>query len=567
MRIKSGWKNWMRKLATLMLVGTLSSQSDAGEKLALLIGVNDYSKSDALAELEFAAKDVSDLRSTLLASGYAPANVVILNGENGNSAPSRQNILEAVEKLQKRDGERASSVMLVFAGHGFNENAESYLCSEDYSDSQGTESALSVSVLAAELMEVQADAHLLILDACRNEFVADRNTEFNLSNPLDRMELQENSTAQGMVILSSCMPQQMSFESRELKNGVFLHFLNKGLRGAADFEADGNGIVTDHELTEYVSSHTMQFTQRRFDTPQIPWAESHATAASIPLVELSMEVRAELGRVERKTGIQLRNEQMAEMKTADGVMLLVGGNEMFRQRARQRFGEAIELAPEMYMPRRLNSLMCVMEGNGNPSRAAEMYSEAISDMTAVNSTLRVVVPYSAEEVSMWQPAAGKNRYSRMSSKLTRGDVVEVVGMQTLNGRPHLKISRVHHWREEGAVGDNIESVTALVSLSEVATAEANPQLLEDLNRSRKPTTEEIRQRQRSLTASGSEVANGLRVAGAIANTAGAGKVGGKLAAAAPIVDAAARLKQAKQQGRRDPAAARQLIQGIIRIAR
>ncbi len=572
MRIESGWKNWMRRLAAVVLAGACVSSGYAGDKLALLIGVNDYSGSGeaatSLPSLKYAAKDVSDLRTTLLESGYTTDDVVVLNGQDANAAPTRENILAAVEQLQGRTGDRASSVMVVFAGHGFNEHSESYLCPRDYHSSRGRDSAISVSVLSEELMAIDADAHLLILDACRNEFVSDRSTEFNLSNPLDRMEVREGSNAQGLVILSSCMPQQMSFECSELQNGVFLHFLNKGLHGAADFEADGNGIVTDSDLTEYVSRHTMAYSQRRFDTVQMPWAESHATAASIPLVHLSDEVLAELGRVERKTGSELRKEQMAEMKTGDGVMLLVGNSDVSRQRARQRFGEAIELAPSMYMPRRLNSLMCVMEGNRDPKQAAAMYQQAIDDMTAVDSTLRVVVPYASNDVSMWQSTGSRNRYTTMSEKLTGGDVVEVVGMQTLNGRPHLQISRVHHWRDEGDLGDNVKSLTALVSLSDVATTEANEQLLEDLNRSRKPTMEEVRERQGYRTAyRPSNAATALHTAGIYTSAAGAGEVGGYLQQAAPIVDAVQRLKAAKAQGRRDPQAARQLGRGILGFVR
>jgi formylglycine-generating enzyme required for sulfatase activity len=80
----------------------------------------------------------------------------------------------------------------------------------------------------------------------------------------------------GVMVLASCAPGQVSLEDDDLQHGVFMHFLVKGLAGAADergeeLQGNGNGRVSLSELFDYASQQTELFVKRRrvVQTPQL----------------------------------------------------------------------------------------------------------------------------------------------------------------------------------------------------------------------------------------------------------------------------------------------------------
>jgi len=62
-------------------------------------------------------------------------------------------------------------------------------------------------------------------------------------------------------MLLSSMGNEYSIESAGIRQGVFSHYLIRGLKGEAD--ADHNRIVTVNELYNYVSTNVAQRTNRQ----------------------------------------------------------------------------------------------------------------------------------------------------------------------------------------------------------------------------------------------------------------------------------------------------------------
>ena len=79
MPLGTTWLKWIRNAILAALFGVAATAVDAGDRHALLIGYNDYSAKNDLQPLKFAAKDVSDLRATLIEMGYGAEDITVLN--------------------------------------------------------------------------------------------------------------------------------------------------------------------------------------------------------------------------------------------------------------------------------------------------------------------------------------------------------------------------------------------------------------------------------------------------------------------------------------------------------
>lgn len=513
MPLKSRWTRWIRTILGAAVVTMTAASVDAGDRHALLIGYNNYSMKNGLQPLNFAAKDVSDLRATLIEMGYDAEDITVLNAKDGNASPTAATIQAELEKLKMSAAkEPGGSVMIVFAGHGFNHEGESYLCPADYTKERPTESAIPVHDVAKALAESEADGRYLIVDACRNEFVSAGEAEFNLGTGLKKLRVSGRNDAQGTVVLSSCMPGQQSWEVEQPKdnrtgspsprqNGVFMHYIMQGLRGAADVydqQTGFDGVITATELHEYAARETLRFVNAQEDTIQRPWADMHTTA-NLAIVTLDEEQKRSLGSVERRSAQSLLDQEVAEQKTGDGVMLLVGGDRDLRPLATLRFSQAIELSPELYMPRRLRALLSILDGNNNKEKSPVLYRNALADMEAVGSSLRIAIPYDSEPIEVLGPSTkvdGKSVYTSVS-RVNAGDVIEVDDIADANGVTWLKVRRINRWLVDESTGTGQESVEGYIQLANVARPEADKAQLQDINRLRKPTAEELRLMNRS----------------------------------------------------------------------
>jgi len=513
MPLRTTWLKWIRNSLVAAFFGCAAMSVEAGDRHALLIGYNDYKSETGLQPLRYAAKDVSDLRATLLEMGYDADDIVVLNGKDGSPSPTAEKIRAALTKMEGAVAdEPGSSLMIVFAGHGFNHEGESYLCPADYQQERPTESAIAVAEVSRILEGARADGRYLIIDACRNEVLSTGSAEFNLRTGLKKLRISDRKGAQGVVVLSSCVPGQQSWEIDEPaihrsgspqpnKNGVFMHFIMQGLRGAADVfdQTTGfDGIITATELHEYAARETFRFVNAEFDTVQNPWADVHATA-SLGIVTLNEEQRQKLGRVERRSAQSLLDQELAEQKTGDGVMLLVGGERELRPMATVRFSQAIELSPDLYMPRRLRALLNVLEGNNAQSRSADLYQSALNDMKAIGSPLRIAIPDDAQDLPIYGPSTelnGSKEYKALT-KVSGGDVLEIEDLQVASNVSWLKVRRINRWLGDENTGAAQETLHGYIQLSKLARPEADKAQLRDINRLRKPTAEELRVMSRS----------------------------------------------------------------------
>jgi hypothetical protein len=386
-----------------------------------------------------------------------------------------------------------------------------------------------------------AAGRFLIIDACRNEHLSRADDEFNLRSSLAKLH-GSNAEAQGVMVLSSCMPNQTSHEVGQSRrpanqnqtnvpaprnNGVFLHYVMQGMLGAADTVSANqdlgfDGLITAGELCDFVCLETRRFVQAEFDTNQTPWNDTHGTGQLV-ITRLSAQQKAARPHVKVRSQQSLLDQQIAEHHTGDGVMLLVGGDEQLRPLAAKRFTEAIELSSDLYMPRRLRALLSVLEGNNSQKLAPEKYRSALADMQHVGSNLRLAMPYDAKPLQFDQ--ATQSQYRPVSLQtINPGDVIEVNGIEFRNGTWKLQVCRVNRWMTDDGVQIR-EDVDLQVDLTLVATPAASKAQFQDVNRLRKPTSEELKiiNNNRHVAMNAPNAGELLQISGEIAKVAGGGK--------------------------------------------
>src|SRR4051794_11818752 len=164
-----------RLIVTVLILGWVGpslaiAQASAGQKIALLVGVNAYDHSN-LEDLKFAERDVEKLADLLRVYGYDRTTVLTNTAgqRDARLSPTLENIrreLTAVlEKRTKRD-----TVLVVLSGHGLQPDGtkDSYFCPANGEPGK-VETLLSLTQMYRHLDDSGAGVKLLLVDACRND--------------------------------------------------------------------------------------------------------------------------------------------------------------------------------------------------------------------------------------------------------------------------------------------------------------------------------------------------------------------------------------------------------------
>jgi uncharacterized caspase-like protein len=511
--------NWIcALLATWAASGVVPQLAEAGVKRAVIVGINESSPQSKLPKLHFAAADAERMREVLILAGYDPRHIRVLvtTASDPLDQPSRTNIVAALRELTNpADGEPTDSVMFVYAGHGFNEHRESFLCPTDFDSQAPQKSALQVSELATLLADSPAPEKFVVLDACRNEAIAEDNREFNLLTGLKTMRLNSDK-GQGVVFFSSCLAGEQSVEEKTLGHGVFLHYFAQALEGYADYVVGNHdGKVTASEAIDYAARRCSGFVQQRYDIRQTPWSDSHSTAElviSVPPADtwervkeacLQQGTTGDLNkRIDSLLPISRKN---AESKLDAAIGSLVSGD---RNATVRLASEAIEYDEKFYLARRIRSVMYQIQGNQSGTKAAEFYEKAIEDMRVVGSRLRI---------SLAGPQQLKNGNSQ-PVPMNMGDVVLVEGLELFQNQYWLKITGVQRKGVEGGAGIALEERVGFIPLAAVANPQSTEAQIRDLNRAQKPTRSDVvaqqQQAQLNPVRPAQPMGDGSRLAGA-----------------------------------------------------
>jgi len=255
------------------------------EGRVLIIGIADYRNVEfkhagneyRFDELSYSVADARDMKAVL---GEQFTNVKVLLNEEATYGA----IKEAVKEwLGAADSDEMS--VLYFSGHGAYEpdmngdemdGLDEVLVPYDYSKA---ETFIVDDELNDWFKDLPAENVVYIADSCHSgtsskavrTFSTPSNTKSVAGNPLDDSVGSDFSrdvsartkggSAQQVVSLEASKPNQDAMEDPELEQGVFTHFLVKGLKGSADKDEDGK--IGVEELFSFSHDRVMEYTENR----------------------------------------------------------------------------------------------------------------------------------------------------------------------------------------------------------------------------------------------------------------------------------------------------------------
>ena len=218
------------------------------KKVALLVGVSNYHQ-QGISVLPSATKDAMAIKQVLQRQdmgGFAGTDIILLPN------PTEKKMKEAIYNLFAKC--KANDLLLFyFSGHGLN---GSFLPI----DFDGFNNKISHEEIAGAFNKCKAKYKLCLADACHSgSILAMRSGE---TDPVLTQYYQTLAkSVSGTALIMSSKAEETSLESSGLRQGVFSHFLIRGLKGEADKNKDK--IVSVQELYEFIAENVRAYTGNR----------------------------------------------------------------------------------------------------------------------------------------------------------------------------------------------------------------------------------------------------------------------------------------------------------------
>lgn len=298
------------------------------ENYAFLVGVGDYDPKE-LQPLPFTRNDIQEFSRALQNSRYEKQNIVLMHDDirvlsDKRYLPIARNIRDELQLLLSVL-DPADSIIVAFAGHGVQFSGENvnYFCASDARlDDKDRSSLVSMKDVYEALEKCPAKRKLLLVDACRN----DPQSTIKRSGGNVKLESvtrpQSLSVPGGLVAFFSCAAGQRSFESPELKHGVFFHSVLKGWQGAAD---NGDGNLTVTELAGYVTKETKDYVRLNLGAAQTPYLKAELidewVLTKTKAIKAVYNRRAEVDQALASVDLS-KNSYQVEFDTTLGTILL-----------------------------------------------------------------------------------------------------------------------------------------------------------------------------------------------------------------------------------------------------
>lgn len=248
-----------------------------GQKRALIIGASKYTEA---GKLRFTVKDAEDFRNFLVKEWkFSPNSITLLTDSAEQGFPIKKTVQKFCDAMV-RDLDQNSIVVVFFSGHGARLNNEDYLAPLDADLNDIAGSCVSANKLIRDIEGKRPRQALFFFDACRNP-LEDEDAkpiaiklkhEFERFGPEKKEAEPKTDPGPEEAMLYSCEPTQFSQEDPSLKQGVFTHYLLKGLAGAPD--AVQNGRITFDSLKNYVRQQVSMHVSSSNGGQQKPWGLS-----------------------------------------------------------------------------------------------------------------------------------------------------------------------------------------------------------------------------------------------------------------------------------------------------
>ena len=235
---------------------------DKGKIWAVVIGISQYQQ---VRPLKYADKDASAFHDYLLHQvGVPEEQMMYLLNEQATLF----NLKRTLGTDLKRKAGPHDTVIIYYAGHGAPETdamspdgdgLEKYLIPHDADPQDLYATGLPMREVETIFRRLSAERVIFITDSCYSGATAGRtfSTASRRATVSDKF-LARLAKGKGRVVLTASRAGEVSEERDDLQHGVFTFYLLQGLKGGADYNADG--IITVDEAYSYVSTHVPQVT-------------------------------------------------------------------------------------------------------------------------------------------------------------------------------------------------------------------------------------------------------------------------------------------------------------------
>ena len=223
-----------------------------GNALALIIGVDSYSKTPARAiYADSDAKVFTDYATQKLG---IPGNRIktLVN----NSADESGMLLAVKDWLSRSVKQGDTDVYIFFAGHGLasDDGEQMYLLPYDGSPRLLEKTAILRQELFSDISATNPRSVTVFLDTCYSGTT--RGTDMLIASRPIGIRALEQSIPDNFTVMTAAAGDQTAKPLEEAKHGMFSYFLMKGMEGEAD--ANNDNQITAGELHAYVEQNVVQ---------------------------------------------------------------------------------------------------------------------------------------------------------------------------------------------------------------------------------------------------------------------------------------------------------------------
>ncbi|MDH7517263.1 MAG: caspase family protein [Candidatus Thermoplasmatota archaeon] len=224
----------------------LNVESLAGGRKALVVGVADYPPAGPGGpDLQYTDDDARGMREVLKQNGWNENDITIFIDSQGTEGA-------ITNKLNEIAGQTTSSSvsLFFFSGHGTKDgNGEAICCYDSY-------------MYDTELNGILNNFNgrvVVILDTCYSGGMGPPGFNFNADDFITNFLQTLGAGNENRVILMACAANEYSYETDELKSGVFSYFVIEGFRGNADQQGNNDGVITAEETFNYAQPKTTNY--------------------------------------------------------------------------------------------------------------------------------------------------------------------------------------------------------------------------------------------------------------------------------------------------------------------
>jgi hypothetical protein len=234
---------------------TGAAETATGKIWAIVVGAAEYT-APTIKSLNFPDDDAYRFHSFLKSpegGAIKDEQIRLFIDESATRANIIKSLMEFSEQATSED-----VFIFYFSGHGL---PGAFLPI----DSDGTTNQLRYKELLEILKRSKAKSKIIIADACYSGGLINFKGE-ELKNSMDNYYNAIHKSQGGLVLLMSSKAEETAIENNGLRQGVFSHYLLKGLKGAANRDSDE--LIRINELFDYVQSNVSFYTNE-YQTPMI----------------------------------------------------------------------------------------------------------------------------------------------------------------------------------------------------------------------------------------------------------------------------------------------------------